>query len=621
MEKSNLVIVESPNKVATIKKYLGDNFEVIASVGHILKLKTSGRFSLGINLESWEPEYSLDSSKREVAKKLKAAIKNSATVYIATDPDREGEAIGEHLVRYFKIEDQYFRVKYNEITKDAILKAFEHPEKLNQPLVEAQKARRMLDRIIGFRLSSLMKNKIFNSPTNPSAGRVQSIALKLVVDREREIEAFIPEYYSKLRALFADNVNEATYVNLNNPSEKREWIFNEELETIKKHFETAPKTLNVVEVKYSQRKLAKVEPLKQSVLYKKSPYSAQSTQVALQKLYEGYGDGGLISYPRTDSTRLSATFVSAAQGYILAKYGENYLASEIKGFSGDQDAHEAIRPTDISVTAEKAKALYPQMSDQEVKIYQLIWEITMRSLIKQPVRKVVSYTYENSEYVFKNSFSKVDFDGYYIIDNEPPISDVDPQYQQGDVIEIKEFVFEEHQTNPAPRYNEGSLIEKLDNIKVGRPSTFASTVKLIKDREYVETFENTLKPTEFGILVLDKLIGSFPKIINESYTASVEEQLDEIAEDKLKKDSVMQDFWDKFTLEFEQAQQSMEASKIEEVILEEPCPEDNGILIERRNKKGQKFIGCKNFPQCRYTRSIPGQNNFKFRSKKAASKT
>ncbi|UUM19589.1 MULTISPECIES: type I DNA topoisomerase [unclassified Mycoplasma] len=612
MEKNNLVIVESPNKVNTIKKYLGDNYEVVASVGHILKLKTSGPYSLGIDLQSWEPEYSLDSTKREVAKKLKESIKKSNTVYIATDPDREGEAIGEHLVNYFKLQDNYYRVKYNEITRDAILKAFEHPEKLNQPLVQAQKARRMMDRIIGFRLSSLMKNKIFNSPTNPSAGRVQSIALKLVVDREREIESFIPEYYSKLRAFFADNVNEANYVNLKNPAEKREWIFKEELENIKKYFESAPKTLIVSEVKQSQRKLTKVEPLKQSVLYKKSPYSAQVTQAVCQKLYEGYGEGGLISYPRTDSTRLSATFVNVAQSYINSKYGQEYVATEIKGFSGDQDAHEAIRPTDVRITPAQAQTLYPQMSEQELKIYQLIYEITLRSLMTPPVRKITSYTYLNGEYVFKNYFSKVVFDGYYIIDQEPPQSDIDPEYVKDQIISIREFMFEDHQTNPAPRYNEGSLIEKLDNIKVGRPSTFASTVKVIKDREYVEVFENTLKPTEFGIIVLDKLISSFPKIINESYTASVEEQLDQIAEDKLEKNNVMQDFWDRFTEELEQAQQSMQTSKIEQVELDEPCPDDQGILIERRNKQGQKFIGCKNFPQCRYTRSIPSQKTFKF---------
>ncbi|VEU75914.1 type I DNA topoisomerase [Mycoplasmopsis columboralis] len=614
MDKNNLVIVESPNKVATIKKYLGDNYDVVASVGHIMKMKTSGQYSLGINLETWEPEYSLDSSKKEVAKKIKEALKTASNVYIATDPDREGEAIGDHLVKYFKLSDNYYRIKYNEITKDAILKAINNPEKLNLPLIEAQKARRMLDRIIGFRLSSLMKNKIYNSPTNPSAGRVQSIALKLVVDREREIESFIPEYYSKLKAILTNGDSDANYINANNPSDKRDWIFKEELSVMQEYFAQAPKEIKVIDISQSERKVSQVQPFKQAVLYRRSPYSAQSTQFIAQKLYEGYGEGGLISYPRTDSTRLSQSFVDAAQSYIASKWGKEFIAEEIKGFSGDQDAHEAIRPTDVTLTPENAKVVYPQMTEQEYRVYKLIYETTLQSLIKQPIRINTSYLYENGDYKFKNNYSKVKFMGYYVVTGVPEDLN-DPEYKLNEVLQVKEFIFEDHQTKPTPRYNEGSLIEALDTIKVGRPSTFATTVKIIKDREYVQTIDNTLKPTEFGLIMLDKLITSFPKIINESYTAFVEEQLDEIAENKLEKDLVMQEFWDKFTEEFEHAKQTMETAKIELVELDDPCPEDQGILVERRNKKGQKFVACKNFPACRYTRSIPGQNNFKYKRK------
>ncbi|WP_025755476.1 type I DNA topoisomerase [Mycoplasmopsis cricetuli] len=615
MNKLNLVIVESPNKVKTIKKYLGDEYEVIASVGHIMKLKKEGLFSLGIDLEKWEPKYVLDTTKKEIAKTLKNAVKNSNTVYIATDPDREGEAIGDHLVNYLKVKDNYFRIKYNEITKPAILHAIDNPTKLDQSLIEAQKARRMLDRIIGFRLSGLLKNKIYNSPTTPSAGRVQSIALKLIIDREQEIEKFVPEKYSKLTAIFQNQSYQANYINLNNSSDKREWIFEHELKTMQNYFNSAKKELIVSEITKTERKAPQVQPFKQAALYKRSPYNSQITQIIAQKLYEGYGEGGLITYPRTDSTRLSETFVKTGQNYISEKYGQEYILDTIKGFKGDQDAHEAIRPTDVYLTPQRVRDVYPQMSDQEFNLYKLIYQITLQSLIKQPIRINTSYLYQNGKYLFKNSFFKTKFKGYYVVIGEPE-EIKDPEYKQGQIIEVEKFNFQNHQTKPAPRYNDGSLIEALDNIKVGRPSTFATTVKIIKDREYVESFENTLKPTEFGKLTLDKLIKSFPKIINESYTAEVEEQLDKIAENLIDKNFVMQNFWDKFTKEFEQARNSMEVSKIQVVELDENCPDDEGVLVERRNKKGQKFIGCKNFPNCTYTRSIPGQNNFKFKKKK-----
>ncbi|WP_029906241.1 type I DNA topoisomerase [Mycoplasmopsis opalescens] len=601
-----LVIVESPNKVSTIQKYLGDEFKVVASVGHITKLSNTGVLGLGIDLENWEPKYILDQSKKKIISELKKASKESSFVYIATDPDREGEAIGDHLVTFLKLENKYARVKYNEITKDAIIQAFEKPTMLDKPLIEAQKARRMLDRIIGYRLSKLMHQKISNSPTNPSAGRVQSIALKLIVDREREIEAFIPRQYHKLLAKIDENICATSFL-ATHPAAEREWIYPDELAKVKEKVLKTNNRLTVSDIKITQKKVPAITPFKQAILYRKSPYTSKVTQVVLQKLYEGYGDGGLISYPRTDSTRLSQTFVKNAHEYIANKFGKDYVATDVKGFSGAQDAHEAIRPTDITLTPEQAKIKF-NMQENEFKVYELIYNHTLQALIKSPIRESKSYTLSGGKLNFKFNCSKVIFDGYYCVAGEKE-NLIDPDYSLDQILDVQEFIFSDHETNPPSRYSEGSLIEALDEIKVGRPSTFASTVKIVLDREYAENVNGALIPTDFGKIVIDKLISAFPNIINEDYTAKVEGELDMIANNQLSLQPVMSSFYERFNSAYDQAQTSITRSVIEPVLLEEPCPEDSGQLIERRSRVGAKFIGCKNFPNCRYTRSVEGANN------------
>ncbi|EIE42175.1 DNA topoisomerase I [Mycoplasmopsis canis UFG4] len=596
----NLVIVESPNKVSTIKKYLGDEYNVVASVGHFLKMKTDGEYGFGIDLNEWEPRYSLDSTKRKVVNEIKEALKDVDNVYIATDPDREGEGIGQHLVTYFKIKN-FKRIKYNEITKDAILKAINNPGELNNGLVDAQKSRRMLDRIIGFRLSNLMKLKFRNAPGIPTAGRVQSIALKLVVDREREIQNFVPESFFKLSAKIENNEVLAYYFNPK-ADDRKDWIYSEEVDKIKKYFETSKKELLVKNITISKRKVPAITPFKQSALYKKSPLSSSSTQGILQKLYEGFGDGGLISYPRTDSTRLSSDFVNNAKLYIENKWGKDYVASEVKGFSGDQDAHEAIRPTDISLTPELAEKKYPELNEYDLKIYKLIYQNTLMALITQPIRESKLYEFSNGEYEFRQSFSKIIFDGYYAVTGKEE-QQFDPEYTHGQIVAVEEFNFESHETKPLPRYNEGSLIEMLDNIKVGRPSTFATTVNIIKDRKFVVNESSQLVPTEFGIALCDSLIAGFPNIINESYTAKVEEELDKIAENTLFKNDVLQDFWNRFQEEVKTASEKMNIYHFSTPELERACPACGGTLLIRNNKKGQKFIGCANFPKCKHTES------------------
>ncbi|MCS4537195.1 type I DNA topoisomerase [Mycoplasma sp. CSL7475-4] len=599
---NKLVIVESPNKVATIKKYLGDEYEVIASVGHITKLSTrsSGDIVMGIKINEWEPVYILDSTKKSIVKKLTSAVKKASEVLIATDPDREGEAIGDHLVHFLKCEDKYKRIKYNEITKDAILNAIEKPLKLDEALIDAQKARRMLDRIIGFKLSKLMKQKLSNSPTKPSAGRVQSIALKLIVDREKLIEAFVPRKYHKANAQLSSDLK-ADYYNEKNPSGEKDWIYTEEKAEIAKLILAQPQSLIVSDIKQSQKKMPTITPLKQAFLYKKSPFSSQSTQRAAQSLYEGYGDGGLISYPRTDSTRLSQYFIDNAREYILNKYGSEYVAKDIKGFSGDQDAHEAIRPTDISLTPEMAKEKFT-LNNYDYQIYKLIYEHTLQALITPPVRMSKSYTFDKNGVKFRLATSKILFNGYYVVKGEKEeISD--PNYELNQVVDVAKFEITDHQTNPPARYSEGSLIEALDNIKVGRPSTFASTVKIVLDRQYAESISGALKPTEFGRIVIDKLIDAFPKIIEENYTARVEEELDLIAQSKTSLKPVMQDFWERFNKVYDEAELNMEHTQISYEYANEICPLDQGDLIIRTNRFGNKFIGCKNFPNCKFAKN------------------
>ncbi|MBU4690698.1 type I DNA topoisomerase [Mycoplasma sp. ES3157-GEN-MYC] len=599
---SKLVIVESPNKVATIKKYLGDDFDVLASVGHIAKLstRTIGNTIMGIKIDEWEPVYVIDSTKKSTVKKLKSAVKKADEVFIATDPDREGEAIGDHLVKYLDIQDKYSRIKYNEITKDAILKAISHPGKLDEALIDAQKARRMLDRIIGFKLSKLMKQKLSNSPTKPSAGRVQSIALKLIVDREKLIEAFIPRDYHKACAYINENFK-ADYYNDSNPSGEKDWIYPEEKDEISEKIFAQPNSLVVESIKETRKKMGAITPLKQAVLYKKSPFSSQSTQRAAQNLYEGYGDGGLISYPRTDSTRLSQYFIDNARKYIKIKYGKEYVSEEIKGFSGDQDAHEAIRPTDITLTPEEAKNKF-KLNNYDYQVYKLIYEHTLQALINVPIRMSKAYVFDKQGLKFRLTTSKILFNGYYVVKGEREEVE-DPNYSEGQVISVEKFEVTDHQTNPPSRYSEGSLIEALDNIKVGRPSTFASTVKIVLDREYAENINGALHPTEFGRIVMDKLTESFPKIIEEGYTAQVEEELDLIAQSKVDLKPVMQEFWDNFNRVYDEAEKTMEHTTISYEFANEKCPQDGAELIIRKNRYGNKFIGCPNFPKCKFAKN------------------
>ncbi|WP_036437057.1 type I DNA topoisomerase [Mycoplasma elephantis] len=606
-----LVIVESPNKIKAIQKYLKNNgidCDVEATIGHIAILPTSGKDRLGIDLENWIPLYKIDPAKRKVVSNLKAKAKTSDKVVIATDHDREGEAIADNLVEYLDIKNKYVRIVFNEITESAIIEAYKNPGKVDQQLVNAQKARRMLDRILGFKLSTLMRRNIKNTTITPSAGRVQSIALKLVVDREHEIISFVPTVYFNIVANFKDG-NTAKYFDPNSTQENKEWIIGNNLEKILKDLNGPLKVKNVeTKIKSDDR----VTPLKQATLYKKVSYSSGVVQASAQRLYEGYNDdGGLISYPRTDSTRYSATFLQNARDYITNKYGSEYLLDEIKGAkAGDQDAHEAIRPTDLSLTPEIAKDKY-NLSTQDYNVYKFIYKTTLQSLMKPSQREVTSYIYENNGHVFKNNSSKIVFDGYTVIDDEKETKNNNFSYKINDFVDVNEYKDSRHETKPPARYTEGSLISMLDEIKVGRPSTFASTIKIIKDREYVIKDGSSLIPTNFGLTVLEQLTKHFPRVINEKYTAFVEEQLDQIAQENKPVQIVMNDFSDEFNNELENATKTIQPTFLIPKTFDEKCPEDNGDLIERKSRFGTRFIGCKNFPSCKYTKSISTNKFFR----------
>lgn len=615
-----VLIVESPNKVKTIQQYVGSDYNVISSVGHILKLSTSGVDGLGIDFANWEPMMIQDRTKAKVIKSLKEAIKGANEVLIATDPDREGEAIAQNLVDTLKVEKIYRRIKYNEITAEAIKDALENPQMIDENLVKAQKTRRMLDRIIGFRLSQLMKRKVKNAPSLPSAGRVQSIALKLVCDKEKEIKAFIPIQYAKVQALISEDVLADFYYpeNLDFKNDNT-WVAPEKIENIVNEL-NKNKNLLVKDFKTSQRKESQITPFKQSVLYKEAKYSATTVQISAQKLFEM----GLISYPRTDSTRMSDTFIAKAREYIKEKFGANYVASDIKSFSGAQDAHEAIRPTDIYLLPQDAKAKY-DLGEVETYIYSLIYNKTIAALMSPPVREIYRYELLNDSYHFKMSYSKVIFDGYYKILNFEDPKPL-PKYNVGESIPVLEFIRHDKETQPPARYNEGSLIKMLDDIKVGRPSTFASTINIIKKRLFVETINGALHPTVFGEVILKKLIEGFPNTITEEYTAQVEEELDEVSEGKANYKLLLEDFWNRFQQSYDDASKTIEISVMPQEFLERNCPRCGSKLLYRNNsKKHTKFIGCSNFPACRYSENADGtptgQRTFKPRYYKKSTST
>ena len=593
----NLVIVESPSKTKAIGKYLGSNYKVVSSKGHVRDLATSGKFGLGVDVENdFAPNYIAITGKKKIITELKKEAKSADIVYLATDPDREGEAISWHLFDAMGIkEESYQRVLFNEITETAVKEAMKSPRKIDFNLVKSQETRRILDRIIGFRLSKLMQSKTGGK----SAGRVQSVALKLIVDREREIEAFIPEEYWTIEAKFEDLKSNLEKYNNKKLEIKTEEEANEILSNLSNKF-------NVVSVESKEKNKKGVMPFTTSTLQQacstKFNFGSSKTMSVAQKLYEGKDIGsetvGLISYMRTDSTRLSNVFVGDTLEYIKEVYGEKYVGNVKVSKKKDnvQDAHEAIRPTSIKRTPESVKKY---LTNDEYKVYSIIYYRALASLMKDAKVLQTSIVLDNNNYQFKSTGQKTVFDGFMKVYKDYMSSeDVElPGINEGDILETEDITKEQHFTKPLPRYTEASLIKEMESLGIGRPSTYAKTMETLKERAYVTIEDKKFHPTEVGIETTDKLQEFFSNILNVEYTANMENELDEIAEDKLDNIKVLRTFYNEFEPLVENAFSNME--KKAPTLTGEKCPDCGSDLVIRKGRYGE-FTACSNYPECKF---------------------
>ena len=595
----NLVIVESPAKSKTIEKYLGSDYKVLSSKGHIRDLATSGKFGLGVDIENgFKPSYITIKGKQRDINALKKEAKNADKVYLATDPDREGEAISWHLKDALELEDSdYDRIVFNEITKGAVTESFNHARKIDDLMVRSQETRRILDRIIGFRLSKLMQSKTGGK----SAGRVQSVALKLICDREDEINKFVPEEYWTITALFPNFTSELFKYKNDNIKVTSE----AEAKDIRSKLSNSYKIENIeAKEKLKQSKPPYITSSLQQDAINKLNFSSKKTMSVAQKLYEGINIGsetvGLITYMRTDSIRLSNDFISSAYKYIEENYGKEYLGSVkvTKKTENVQDAHEAIRPTSILRTPESIRTY---LTVDEYKLYNIIYYRALASLMKAATQKITTLILDNNDYKFKSTGTVTVFDGYLKIyknfetseDKELP----DIASYKSNVLVTDEVDLKQHFTEGPSRYTEAKLIKEMEDLGIGRPSTYATIVSTIVERGYVKLEQKKFVPTEIGIETNKKLQEFFSNIINVKYTADMESKLDDIADGKTIWNELLEKFYKEFEPMVENAFDNMEKKELEKT--GETCPECGGDLVVRTGKYG-KFVSCSNYPKCKY---------------------
>ncbi len=604
-----LVIVESPSKSKTIEKYLGSDFEVVSSKGHIRDLAIKGKDGLGIDVKNgFTPTYVVDKDKVKTVRDLQNKAKKSAEVFLATDPDREGEAISWHLAMELGLDPLTVqRVVFNEITKDAVKMAFDHPRHIDIDLVKSQETRRMLDRIIGFKLSKLLQSKI----RSKSAGRVQSVALKLIVDREKEIEAFVSTKYWSINALFNEKKKEfeASLSKIN--GETAEVLSLDYAEELLKKC-TGPFYLDQLQEKKTKKqpRFPFITSTLQQEMSTKFSFPSKKTMRIAQKLYEGIEVNGqlegLITYMRTDSTRLSQQFVSHAHQLIEQTYGKEYVGFyKVKNNEETtQDAHEAIRPTRCDYTPDKMRKY---LTADEWKVYAFIYDRTMASLMSPSKHEVVTAVFTKEDLQFTASGSVTVFDGYLKVygtyeqskEKELPVLTAGQWYTPISVSS------KEHQTQGPSRYTEASLIKEMESNGIGRPSTYSAIIETIQAREYVklEKGSQTGKtkyffPTEQGKLTDEKLAEHFNDIINVKYTAFMEKELDEIAEGTLDNIAALSEFYERFSAVYEKARKTME--KIAPVLTGDNCPKCGQPLVIRKSRSGEEFVGCMGYPECDY---------------------
>ena len=654
---SKLIIVESPTKVKSIKKYLGGGYEVMASMGHVRDLPKS---KLGVDTEhDFKPQYINMSDKKDLIKQLKTAAANSDGVLLATDPDREGEAISWHLAYLLALDlNEPNRVAFNEITESGVKAGIAAPHKIDLNLVDAQQARRVLDRIVGYKLSPFLWKKVKGGL---SAGRVQTVALRLIVEREREIEKFnSEEYWSVDAKLLAGTKSFKAALYGFADGKKIDVIPNaEEADKIVSALGGAEYIVSAL--KKGTRKKQPAPPFITSTLQqeasRKLGFTGQRTMRIAQQLYEGVdvpgaGTTGLITYMRTDSLRISEEARAAAYKYITGRYGKEYLPEKPRYFktkSGAQDAHEAIRPTSVSFTPESVK---DALTAEQYKLYKLIWERFIASLMEVCVQNTVNADITAGDYLFKASGYSVKFDGFTVLYEEGKDEDSAeggalPEMKTGDKLKLKELTPNQHFTQPPARYTEPTLIKALDENGIGRPSTYAPIISNILGRDYIEREKKSLKPTNLGMVVSDLMVEYFDKIVDVKFTAGLEKQLDEIGAGKRGWVDTIKDFYKDFDKLYKKAEDSLEGKRVKvpdeetDVIcdkcgrkmvvksgrfgkflacpgypeckntkpmpedeVKQPCPKCGGKLVKKTSKNGKKFYGCSNYPECDF--AAPG---------------
>lgn len=609
----SLVIVESPAKAKTIGKYLGSKYIVKASMGHVRDLPKS---QIGVEVENdFNPKYITIRGKGSVLKELKDASKKVKKVYLAADPDREGEAIAWHLAHALELDDtQSLRVVFNEITKTAVKDAFKTPRKINMDLVNAQQARRILDRLVGYKISPILWKKV---KKGLSAGRVQSVAVKIILDRENEISAFVPEEYWTITAKLAikGSAFEAKFTQLNGAKKEltNEQDVNEILEAIR------DASFQVGEVKERERQRHPSPPFTTSSLQqeaaRKLGFRAAKTMSVAQQLYEGVelgkeGTVGLITYMRTDSTRISGTAQEEAKDYITEKYGDPFVPESPRQYSkkaaNAQDAHEAIRPTSVLRDPESMK---PFMSRDQLRLYKLIWERFVASQMSSAVLDTLSVDITAGNTVFRATGSKVRFPGFmkvYVEGNDDGTTEEDkylPELHSGDILEKQDIEPKQHFTQPPPRYTEARLVRTLEELGIGRPSTYAPTLETIQKRGYVAIEEKKFMPTELGELVIEQMEQFFPEILNVEFTANMEEDLDHVEEGSEDWVKVLAEFYESFEKRLEVAEEEMKEIEIEDEVSDEICEKCGKPMVYKLGRFG-KFLACSGFPDCRNTKPI-----------------
>ena len=604
-----LVIVESPAKANTIKKFLGGKSKVVASMGHIRDLPKS---KLGINIEkNFEPEYINIRGKASLINSLKKDAKDAKTIYLATDPDREGEAIAWHLAYILGIDpNSICRVTFNEITKEAVKKGINNPRRIDLNLTDAQQARRTLDRIVGYKISPVLWKKV---KRGLSAGRVQSVAVKLVVDREEEIEAFIPEEYWNIILKVSDKKTktkfDCKFIGKNN--EKIELHSKEEVDQILADLEKAK--YKVVDVKKGEKKRNPAPPFTTSTMQqdasRKLNFALKKTMSVAQTLYEGvklaeYGDTGLITYMRTDSTRISDEARAAAKEQIEKMYGENYYENRYyKTKSEAQDAHEAIRPSHIELTPESIK---DSLSADQYKLYKLIYNRFLASQMASAIYDTVTVAIDGNEYNFRANGQTLKFKGYmslYIEDEDNEEFDKIPELEVGEEVKKESIEAKQSFTEPPARYTEASLVKTLEEKGIGRPSTYAPTITTILQRRYIEKVQKQLMPTDLGKVVNNLLIENFGDVINVEFTAQMEEEFDKIAEGNAKWKQVIADFYLPFEKIVDKVEKELEHVKLEYEESDVPCEKCGRMMVIKYGRFG-KFLACPGFPECHNAKPI-----------------